>query len=81
MNHSEILTFTEFRQNTLYSFNVTDCNIAIVSSVYECTLGQHTYNTHKYPCRNSAITYHQYGRIVTQKRIQFAAQEAGNQRT
>jgi hypothetical protein len=41
-NHSEILTFTEFRQNTLCSFEVTECNVAIVSSVYECTLGEHT---------------------------------------
>jgi hypothetical protein len=79
-NHSEILTFTEFKQNALCSFKVTDCNVAIVSSVYECTLREHI--THiKYPGRNSAITYHQYGRTVTQKRTQFAVQEARTQRT
>lgn len=41
-NHSEILTFTELRQNTLCRFKVTGCNVAIVSSVYECALGEHT---------------------------------------
>jgi hypothetical protein len=53
-NRSEILTFTEFRQNTLCSFKVTDCNVTIMSSVYECTLGEHATYTgiHVEICRN-----------------------------